>query len=1055
MIITAKKKIPFLWILFAALPGISFVVSAGTMGTFIFSLRKFVDNPVALTFILSLPTFISLLVAPVGNFFSDRIWTRFGRRKPFIASAWVGMIICLSLMPLMPNFWMLVALFLVYYAVEDVGGQRGPIEPLTQEIVPPHQRGRSTGVMQWAGNIVNMGFYFVAFGRFDDVRFMAGVPIGGEKAIYWIAALMLFVVLMFVTLGIREIDQKSALVGQRVSLRSFFTSILDRDLWPVFLLIVGNAALASGLGSLGALLYTEEWGFSKQDMGTNVLIGGTLNIFVIAFLVMIADKLNRMRAYQVLLCLALATKVIYFVYIEYILADKTPSLIEVVVFGETLSIIGILTGMVYTPLVYDYVVRNKMGTFMAGSSLVSRMTALITLNGVGLFVWAYSSVFQPAAGEMARVVLREDSQKSDVVSVLRDSKWYYPQDGAPASATALHAEAWYRTGLVLNSGYCWEVRLRNKDSSRIANENAERKSESSKLVAEEKLLRDEIASLIESHRTEAAAKKVRVADAKRKRIDELDGQIKEAEGILSVRSANLKEQIVANFGGRILTDGEQVRGITMHKALVLQLPTSGRPDSRRLEKALTDIRTDYPNVIDLRPIKIGDGYGIAVSSIIPIGESESDVAGKLQSVVEKTVSRRYPTLLRERGAIQSVQHLPALSIDLQVIEEPLDKRISPITRIVNRVLAVFDSAPQVERRVSAIARNLRLPGETEHVAVTAGADNAKTITITTLVQPSATRAESLADPIGVRISQLLAGEAGDGLPFQARAFYDRIEKAAAAQRITIARPFVGVAYAPLKYNYMSGYLWIFTMGLFAIGVTVAFKRREAKGLIFKRGVAEEAASVDENARDTSAELAALTAGGEEEVTTHRYYKPGHARRKLAMCVFGLSIMGFGLSQLWPSVRLVYFGAHATAEATRVIKTKNGLPDRIFNSDPQIQSAWETRDRSYTFWNEFRFSDADGRPVVLRCPVGSQLKPLYPLLDGDGLPTSQPVCYDPNHPESALFPNAFSTWFIPGVLTLIGLLCATIGAVLFRWANVPIRLPHIPSLVQLPQGVAKS
>ncbi|MDD5348702.1 MAG: MFS transporter [Chthoniobacteraceae bacterium] len=312
MIITCKKEVPFRWIAFAILPWASFSFNYGVVGVaFLFSLKKFIENPAGLTFILSLPSFISLVLGPVTSFLSDRIWTRFGRRKPFIITSLTGIASCMMLMPLMPNFWTLLAVFLLLNVFTDLNA---PMEPLKQEIIPPHERGRATGAMSWCNNLATMTFYFIALGRFDDVRYMAGMPIFGETVIYWSAGLLLAVMVALIMLGIKEIDQKSALVGQRLSLGNFFGGLLDRELWPVYLLVVGSACLNfyAGLGPLSNLLYTDQWGYTKQDMGINVAIGGVINLFIIGFLTVIADRLNRMRAYQTLICLSLAGNAMYY-----------------------------------------------------------------------------------------------------------------------------------------------------------------------------------------------------------------------------------------------------------------------------------------------------------------------------------------------------------------------------------------------------------------------------------------------------------------------------------------------------------------------------------------------------------------------------------------------------------------------------------------------------------------------------------------------------------------------------------------------------------------------
>jgi hypothetical protein len=131
-----------------------------------------------------------------------------------------------------------------------------------------------------------------------------------------------------------------------------------------------------------------------------------------------------------------------------------------------------------------------------------------------------------------------------------------------------------------------------------------------------------------------------------------------------------------------------------------------------------------------------------------------------------------------------------------------------------------------------------VPAEINHVRASAG-NSPKTISITAVLPASAPKAASVDDPVGRQLRALLGD--GDTLA-QARAFYDRIEKAAATQRLTVARPILATAYAPMKYDYMSGYLLMFLMSVIGIAITVMFRRFEAKGLIRKRGVEEAEAS---------------------------------------------------------------------------------------------------------------------------------------------------------------------------------------------------------------------
>ncbi len=844
MIITCKKKVPFHWIAFAILPWAAFSFKGGVIGTgFLFSLKKFVENPAGLTFVLSLPSFISIILQPVVSFLSDRIWTRFGRRKPFVGTSFFGVTVCLVLMPFMPNFWTLLAVYMVYNVFADINS---PMEPLKQEIIPPHERGRATAAMSWCSNLGTMIFWFVALGRFDDVSYMGGLAISGETVIYCSGALLMLVTGLLIALGIREVDQKSPLRGQRLTPRAFLGGLLDRELWPVYMLIVGAACMNfySGLGALSNLLYTDQWGYTKQEMGINVAAGGIINVFAIALLAIFADRLNRMRAYQTLICLSLLGQVFYYCYIEFILPDKHPSLVEIIVFGETLSILGILTGMVYTPLVYDYVRRNKMGTYNAGAQLVTRLTVLLTLNGVGLFIWGYATLFQPPAGEMTRVVLRgEQNQKAEVLAALRKSPWSYPESAASVPAKSIEANTWQADGAFSDTGRGWEIRLRDKDSEQLASEKEKLEKERSPLIARQKMLADKAANLVLSGQSSEAAQAVQEAAAKKDRIAEITTQIDALGAKLGARAQSFRDQVKTSLGDRIITEGDQILGARTQPALILDLATVNRPDVHLLEKSLGELRRERPDVIDLRPLKLDEGYGIAVSATVAAGGDPAAFARDLQAVVERLVSGRQPGLFAGRMDPLRVLHEQALTLELMILEQPIETYVSPITRVVNRGLALFDREPAPDRRLAAVARNLRSPADTNHVRAQAGAGyRAIAITAVMPAPPGADKTVRPDDVVSRRIGAFLGDQSSVAGLSQARLFYDRIEKAAATQKFTVAHPVLATSYAAMKYDYMSGYLWMFVMSLIGIGITIAFCRFEAKGLVHKCGVEEAQAS---------------------------------------------------------------------------------------------------------------------------------------------------------------------------------------------------------------------
>ena len=337
---------------------------------------------------------------------------------------------------------------------------------------------------------------------------------------------------------------------------------------------------------------------------------------------------------------------------------------------------------------------------------------------------------------------------------------------------------------------------------------------------------------------EAAAGAERDASKKTIRMAEITGRIAEIDANLSARASKFSDQVRSVLGNHLLVDGEQVLRASSRQALLVQLPTAERPDPSKLERILDDLRRENPGMIDLRPLKRERGFGLTASVIKDAGVDDATLARDLQAEVEHAAIKRAPGLFATEALMLDRRSQPAITLDLMTAEESLDTYISPVTRVVDLGLALFDCVPRPERRLSAVARNLRSPTETNHVRADPG-PGPKTISITAVFSETATKAAAADDPVGHRLRDLLgrSGTANGGLA-RARALYDRIEEAAATQRFTIARPVLASGYAPMKYDYMSGYIWMFFMSLIGITITVIFTRFETRGLIRKRGIEE-------------------------------------------------------------------------------------------------------------------------------------------------------------------------------------------------------------------------
>ena len=166
--------------------------------------------------------------------------------------------------------------------------------------------------------------------------------------------------------------------------------------------------------------------------------------------------------------------------------------------------------------------------------------------------------------------------------------------------------------------------------------------------------------------------------------------------------------------------------------------------------------------------------------------------------------------------------------------------------------------------------------------------------------------------------------------------------------------------------------------------------------------------------------------------------------KVFMITYGVILLLAGFALIISPLHLLIFGQMAKAEATQIVKTERGFPDIVLTNEDAVQNNLDANNYRAVFWNEFAFQTTDGQKIEIRCPIGSRLKPLCPLVDEDGLPTMQIIHYNPDHPNEAIFSSIVSTWFAPGVLIIVGLLGIIIGTVLYYWANKPISLPHFVS-----------
>ena len=392
---TQHKRIPWRWIVLLQLVSSARILALFASASLTFTMRKYIDSPAIINSISSTDVFFNLLIATPCLYYSDRIWTRHGRRLPFVIASFAVMAAIIMLMPFAGGAVPIAVMVVLWFIFWDVGAT---FDILIMEIIPPEQRGRSSAIGAWFFNAIIMLSAIVISGRFDDVVKSTGITLRGEELIYWWGAICLIFCLLFMIFFVREVRPTlPPPVELGTGVKGVFLNLFtERTLWPVYFLAFATSLLQSSLGPMEMLLMTDQWNYSIQDMGTNVFVGGVINlVFVIPIIGLVVDRFDRLKMFSFGVACTIGLQILFFCFVQYILPDRRASIFHLILVGQFLSISNQLSGIALQPLLFDYIPRDNMGTAQAGMNLVRSVTRVITLNGVGLWVTYYSKWFMP------------------------------------------------------------------------------------------------------------------------------------------------------------------------------------------------------------------------------------------------------------------------------------------------------------------------------------------------------------------------------------------------------------------------------------------------------------------------------------------------------------------------------------------------------------------------------------------------------------------------------------------------------------------------------------
>lgn len=404
MILTRQKNIPWTWIyLVTTIGGIAAFVESVNAVALAFTLRKFTADPALIVFLGSINIAFNFLVAPYASWKSDRIWTSIGRRKPFMIAGFCLLIPALIATPLAPNIWLCAIAVIIWQGAMDLG-YTAVWGPLLYEIVPSHQRGRMVVIKRVMVMAARLSFNWVLIGQFDSIYHLnlglGALSITGEQVIYFTAATLVLLALLNVTFNVRELPPAHPPEKARFALGVYLKDVFgDQQFRLLYLLLFCNVAVMVSLAQLEPLLITEQFGYTKAALGQiKVIILVVDVVLVLPLVALIADRFDRFRIFQIGLIASTVASLAFWCYVKFIAVNQIPTLFEYSVYALVNSFVDACALLALEPLFFDYVPRNRMGAMNSGFLFVKGILSVLVVNGLGLWVKAFSSFRGEAGG---------------------------------------------------------------------------------------------------------------------------------------------------------------------------------------------------------------------------------------------------------------------------------------------------------------------------------------------------------------------------------------------------------------------------------------------------------------------------------------------------------------------------------------------------------------------------------------------------------------------------------------------------------------------------------
>jgi hypothetical protein len=601
-----------------------------------------------------------------------------------------------------------------------------------------------------------------------------------------------------------------------------------------------------------AFLYTEQWGYSLQDMGSNTTIGLLILLPIIVVFGWLADRVSKMAVFLGAITVATTVFAGYYLFVRLGLAGQRPELWQILAFGTMAGGCVQLAQTMSWPLLFEYIPRKQMGTANAGFELVWALLGAMLPPIMGWWIAGYSAVFLPGAGSQLHVVLNAPVPVAVLETKLR------PETEGSGSANGLDIRPFAFPGR--DAAEASQVLITLEDEPGAASQ------------GRAGFLRDERAALTKRLEGMALVEQgqgssflLRLFDLFRDgpktraeiepRLAAIDAEIAERESELNGRVEAFRSTVASRLGSLLAAPAGDLADVQRIACEETQFPLSQRPMKPVVAAVSRALRARHPDIVGFTVEAAPDDPGApAALSVIRVLGADPHAAPALDLRAEIAALLDHPETLRaektKRGFVAAMAAKLGISSDLS------DAEIAPLVQRMVDTIA-WDRArprPLPALRLVLSLTNALTPAEAGRLAgalavqgqrlvdASPVADRSVAIVATFLPGREDAPASAATLDADAPVRARLSAVADAALPLSTieRLYLD----ATPALRTVRSAPKAAVVdarFAPRKYDYFSAYLLLTIAGFVGCGCTLAVIRMEKIGWIQRLGVLEDQA----------------------------------------------------------------------------------------------------------------------------------------------------------------------------------------------------------------------